>query len=83
MTAPVVLTRKRGNPDWGRPHSFIPVLPTEFEKEVQRIHLAIEAYASSPQLKRWCELNCNRVYVPEWLLEEWGITVHIEFSPAA
>ena len=25
------------------------------------------------ELKRWCEHNRNRVYVPEWLLEAWGI----------
>jgi len=27
--------------------------------------------------------NRNRLYVPEWLLEEWGITVDPPFSAAA
>jgi len=24
-------------------------------------------------LRNWCERNKNRCYIPEWLLEEWGI----------
>ncbi|MGA7293238.1 MAG: hypothetical protein WBW53_01325 [Terriglobales bacterium] len=39
--------------------------------------------ASSAELKRWCEHNRNRVYVPEWLLEAWGIQVDGIFSGAA
>lgn len=74
---------RRGNPDWGRPHSVIPVLPTEFEMQVRHLHLTVEKYASSGQLRAWCKLNCNRVYIPEWLLEEWGMTVDADFSPAA
>ena len=30
-----------------------------------------------------CEHNRNRYYVPEWLLEEWSITVDPTFSDAA
>jgi hypothetical protein len=40
-------------------------------------------YASSAELRAWCEQNRNRLYVPEWLLEEWGITVDPTFAAAA
>jgi len=40
-------------------------------------------YIFSIELRAWCEQNRNRLYVPEWLLEEWGITVDPTFSAAA
>jgi hypothetical protein len=40
-------------------------------------------YASSIELRNWCEHNRNRYYVPEWLLEEWSISVDPTFSDAA
>lgn len=49
---------------------------------MRHLHLTAAMYASL-QLKRRCELNCNRVYVPGWLLQEWGMTVDADLSPAA
>jgi len=40
-------------------------------------------YTSSAELHTWCEQNRNRLYIPEWLLEEWGITVDQNFFGAA
>jgi hypothetical protein len=41
-------------------------------------------YAASRGLRLWwCERNRNRVYVPEWLLEEWGIAVDGIFDRTA
>jgi hypothetical protein len=81
-TAPAIV-RKRGNPNWGQP---MPpgraVLATEFEIQLRRLLLTPETYLSSVELHRWCEENRNRCYVPEWLLEEWGITVDPTFSAA-
>ena len=77
MAIPVALTRKRGNPNWGRPIPFGPVLATEFELRVIDLQLAAETYASSAELRAWCERNRNRCYVPEWLLKEWDITVDL------
>jgi hypothetical protein len=37
----------------------------------------------SRSLQGECEHNKNRYYVPEWLLEEWSITVDPTFSDAA
>ena len=83
MAIPVARARKRGNPNWGRPIPTAPALPTEFELRVRNLHLTPEMYASSRELLIWCQQNRNRVYIPEWLLEEWGITVDPNFSDAA
>ena len=37
-------------------------------------------YVSSVELKRWCDHNRNRFYVPEWLLDEWDMKVEDTFS---
>ena len=83
MAIPVALPaakRKRGNPNWGRPIAPLLALPTEFEMRVRQLQLMAEMYTSSVELRTWCEQNRNRLYVPEWLLEEWGITVDATFS---
>ena len=83
MVIPVALPatrRKRGNPNWGRPIPPLLALPTEFELRVRQLHLMAEMYTSSRELRAWCEQNRNRVYIPEWLLEEWGMTVDATFS---
>jgi hypothetical protein len=74
---------KRGNPNWGNPLLSLPALLTEFEIEVVRLGLKRSDYVASMPLKRWCCRNRNRVYVPEWLLAEWGIRVETDFRRAA
>src|SRR5689334_3746011 len=69
------MTRKRGNPNWGRPIAHALVLVTEFELRARQLHLTPETYASSAQLRTWCQQNRNRVYVPDWLLEVWCLAV--------
>jgi hypothetical protein len=76
-------TRKRGNPNWGCPLPPAPAHPTEFELQVRQLQLTARTYTSSLELRAWCEQNRNRLYVPEWLLKEWGITVDPTFSAAA
>ena len=83
MAIPVALSRKRGNPNWGRPIPPAPGLPTEFEQRVRQLQLTAELYISSRELRAWCEQNRNRRYVPELLLKAWGITVDSSFSDAA
>jgi hypothetical protein len=75
MALPVALTRQRGNPDWGRPLRPGPALATEFDLRVSQLQLTAEMYISSAELRAWCEQNRNRCYIPEWLLDEWCITV--------
>ena len=86
MTKPVVLPgtkRGRGNPNWGKPLRHIPALLTEFERQVERLGLNKTEYVASEPLRRWCERNRNRCYVPEWLLEAWGLTVETIFTGVA
>jgi len=80
MTILLPVTRKRGNPNWGKPIPFAPALPTEFELRVTQLHLTAKTYTSSSELRTWCEQNGNHRYVPEWLLEEWNITVDPSMS---
>ena len=75
--------RRRGNPNWGHPLKAPPAVPTEFEMQVKRLGLTKPEYTASDELRRWCEHNRNRVYVPEWLLEAWGMQVEAIFSGAA
>jgi hypothetical protein len=77
------MKRRRGNPEWGKPIPPAPVLLTEFEKQIRQMGLRKHQYAASSELKRWCERNRNRVYVPEWLLREWGMAVEPIFTDVA
>ena len=77
------MTRRRGNRNWARPIPPAPALATEFELKVRQLQLTAETYTSSAELRSWCEQNRNRCYVPEWLLQEWYITVDTHFSDAA
>jgi hypothetical protein len=63
--------------------SHTPALATEFEQLVDQLHLTKEMYTSSRKLYIWCRHNRNRVYVPEWLLAEWNLTVDMTFNSAA
>jgi hypothetical protein len=86
MAIPVALpalTRKRGNPNWGRPIPPAPALATEFQVQVTRLQLTAEMYTSSRELRIWCERNRTRVYIPERLLQEWDLTVDAIFSSNA
>jgi len=86
MTRPDVLpimTRKRGNPNWGRPMRPASALATAFEIEVRQLHLMPATYTSSAELRNWCERNRNRFYIPQWLLDAWDIRVDPDLSGAA
>ncbi len=85
MTRPVALSSasKTRKSQLGRPILHAPILATEFEMRVRQLRLSPEMYAFSHELRNWCERNRNRVYIPEWLLEEWGISVDPNFSDAA
>ena len=86
MTRPITLLgekRRRGNPNWGQPPQRLPAVATEFEMQVKRIGLTKREYIASTELRLWCERNRNRVYVPEWLLEAWGLQVEAIFSGVA
>ena len=52
-----------------------PDVPTAFEEEVQRLGLNEQTCATSEKLKQRRERNKDRCYIPESLLERWGIPV--------
>jgi len=86
MSRPIAVPgtkRGRGNPNWGKPILPIPALLTEFEMQVERLGLSKAEYGASAELRRWCVHNRNRCYVPEWLLEAWGLRVDAIFSGVA
>ncbi len=69
---------RRGNPNWasgGRPLRPVRTGPTEFEVQVRQLRLTKQTCAGSKELRTWCERNRNRCYIPEWLLNEWEISV--------
>jgi len=72
--------RRRGNPNWGQPMQPVMASPTEFEQLVKQLRLTPQNYANSVELKRWCQRNKNRCYIPERLLEEWGIEVEVSYG---
>jgi hypothetical protein len=71
------MIRKRGNPGWGKGNSSKDRAsgPTEFEMQAQSLGLTEESYEFSDQLRRWCEDNRHRCYLPEWLLKRWRMSV--------
>jgi hypothetical protein len=65
--------RKRGNPNWGKPMQPAPIVPTEFEEQIERLGLTYQTCVGSERLRQWCERNKDRCYIPEWLLKQWAI----------
>lgn len=56
-------------------------MPSEFEQVAKHLRLTPATYASSLELRLWCQRNRNRCYIPEWLLKEWSIDVDADFGP--
>jgi hypothetical protein len=70
------MSRRSGSSGWsGLPPTVPPSMPTAFELRVRELSLTVPTYSESPELRRWCKVNRNKCYIPEWLLKEWGITV--------
>lgn len=51
--------------------------------QVTRLRLSPETYVYSTELRRWCEENRNRCYIPEWLLKAWDISVEPDLTGVA
>lgn len=68
---------RKSNTNWaaGRPSPKQPQKPTEFDQLVHELKLGGEALVHSEELRRWCNENRHRCYVPEWLLKAWGMSV--------
>ena len=78
----VAVARRRGNPTWGsgQPARLRTGLATAFEEQVRKFGLNETTCATSEELRQWCERNKDRCYIPEWLLERWGVSVEPHFA---
>jgi hypothetical protein len=50
-------------------------LATAFEQQVRKLGLNERNCVASKELRKWCERNKDRCYIPEWLLREWKLRV--------
>jgi hypothetical protein len=66
---------RRGNPNWGKPVPFGPVVPvlSAFEEAVKQLKLQPDQYVHSQRLREWASRNKNSKFIPESLLEAWGL----------
>ena len=71
------MTKKRGNPDWGKPELNLARNngPTSFEEIVSKLRLSPADYQHSTQLKAWVLSNKDQKYVPSDLLRAWNLEV--------
>ena len=71
------MTKKRGNPNWGKPDmdSTRNSGPTSFEEIVRKLRLSPADYKHSIQLKEWVQKNKDQKYVPLDLLRAWDFEV--------
>ena len=69
------VTKKRGNPNWGKPElNTIPYAGASSFEEVVK-NLSPMEYESSIQPKDWVRKNKDHKYVPLTLLQAWGLEV--------
>jgi len=68
---------RRGNPSWGKPVPFGPVVPTvtSFEAAVKELKLQPDQYLHSIRLQEWARRNKDSKFVPESLLQAWGFAI--------
>lgn len=74
------MSRKAGNPNWGKPEvaASVPTI-TEFEKLALELNLTPDMYVRSEELRLWVAKNRSIRYVPEPLLEAWGFGIESSF----
>jgi hypothetical protein len=76
------MSGRNGNSGWssGARAAVPPAMPTAFDKRVGKLSLTAPAYLESRELREWCEDNCDKCYIPEWLLKAWGIEVKADLG---
>ena len=65
---------RRGNPNWGKPVPFGPVVPAvfSFAEAVKQLKLQPDQYVQSTRLREWARRNKDSKFIPEALLQAWG-----------
>ena len=69
--------RIKSDSNWGRPSGDIPNTPTSFEVMVRQLKSSEKEYRSSIPLKEWARKHKDSKYVPQDLLEAWGIVANV------
>jgi hypothetical protein len=71
------MTKKRGNPNWGKPdvNASAFTVPSSFEEVVKELRLSPAEYEHSVELKDWVRKNKDQKYVPSDLLKAWDLEV--------
>jgi hypothetical protein len=72
------MAKYRRGTNWasGRGAEIRPDEPTGFDVKVQKLGLNSGNWASSEELRKWCEQNKNHCYIPEQVLKRWKIVVN-------
>jgi hypothetical protein len=65
--------RNQHNSNWGQPYGDSPITKTSFEETVRQLKLSEREYRSSIPLLQWARKHKDSKYVPQDLLEAWGI----------
>jgi hypothetical protein len=65
--------RVNGRSNWGKPSADIPNTPTSFEEMARGLKLSEKEYRNSTPLKEWAKKHKDSKYVPQDLLDAWGI----------
>jgi hypothetical protein len=69
--------RNQRNSNWGQAYGNSPITITSFEEMVKQLKLAEKEYKNSIPLKQWAQKHKDSKYVPQHLLEAWGIEAKI------
>ncbi len=81
LSPPRTGNKKRvGNPNWGRPMDWngpIDPVPSAFDKKVESLGLKPERYGHSKELKVWSKEHYRTRFVPENLLDLWGLSLDV------
>ena len=79
----MIMAKRNIQPNWAsgrfggiRP----PTATTQFEKQVRKLGLTLEDCPRSEKMRRWCQENSHRCYIPESLLKAWGIVVKADYT---
>ena len=54
-----------------------PYVQCKFDAEVERLGLTEDQFRQSEELKEWVKNNAQERYVPEYLLDFWGVVVDL------
>ena len=71
------MSGRHENSGWssGQPAAVPPAITPAFERRAHELGLTAPTYTESDELRRWCQDNRTKCYIPEWLLKTWGISV--------